>query len=736
MANPIATLKEKISPGRGSLGYGHIEIIVSAYRKWLTTHPEVAAIDDQIRLLALGGVPPAASAPARVNKLATVESVPPVPTKPIEFPIHEEIEISVIIPVFNQLHFTQACLASLQQHPDAERFEVIVVDDYSSDATSDVIGKIPGVVYLRNERNSGFTSSCNRGATEARGSLLLFLNNDTAVTPGWLSALHETFGNVPNAGLVGSKLVFPDGRLQEAGGIIWKDGSGWNRGKFGDAEKPEYNFLREVDYCSAACMMIPKSLFERVGGFDSKYSPAYYEDTDLAFKVRREGFKVLYQPLSTVVHYEGATGGTDLQTGAKKFQEINRTTFVSAWADVLAEKPANGDLASHDRLKPEQKRILVIDHHVPMPDRDSGSLRMFQMLKILHSLGHRVTFLPDNLANIPPYGAELQKRGIEVVYHPYARSVKEYLMAHGPEFDVVVLSRCDFARKHIANVLQYAPQSRTIFDTVDLHFLRDSREAELTQDVGAKLIAQEKQQQECEIVDQADETWVVSSVEQELLRSVRPHKSIEIVSNIVDVPGSRTPFSIRRDFLFIGSFQHRPNIDAVLFFTKEIYPAVKQRLPNAKFYVIGDKAPPEVVALASESIVVTGRQPDVQPYFDNVRLSIAPLRWGAGVKGKINQSMAFGVPVVGTSIAVEGMDLIDREDVMVADEPDQFANAMIELYQSEELWNRLSQNAIVKTRDLYSVTAAQKQLRKLFNNQHLLSTPDGQKKAKLRELAT
>jgi glycosyltransferase involved in cell wall biosynthesis len=279
-----------------------------------------------------------------------------------------------------------------------------------------------------------------------------------------------------------------------------------------------------------------------------------------------------------------------------------------------------------------------------------------------------------------------------------------------------VLSRCDFARKHIANARQYAPQSRIIFDTVDLHFLRDSREAELTQDTSAKRTAEDKRQQEYEIVDQADEAWVVSSVEQELLRQARPDKSIEIVSNIVDVPGSQTPFSLRRDFLFIGNFQHKPNVDAVLFFTKEIHPAVKRHLPNAKFYVIGDKAPPEVVALASEDIVVTGRQPDVERYFDNVKLSIAPLRWGAGVKGKINQSMSFGVPVVGTSIAVEGMTLIDREDVMVADEPNDFAKALIELYESEELWKRLSQNAISKTQNLYSVGAAEKQLRKLFNH--------------------
>ncbi len=350
---------------------------------------------------------------------------------------------------------------------------------------------------------------------------------------------------------------------------------------------------------------------------------------------------------------------------------------------------------------------------------------MFQILKILHGLGHRVTFLPDNVANIVPYGSELQKRGIEVICHPYAKSIREYLVAHGPEFDVIVLSRCDFARKHIADVREYAPQSRIVFDTVDLHFLRDGREAELTQDADAKLIAREKQQQECAIVDLADETWVVSEIEQQLLRDSCPHKSIEIVSNIVDVPGSRTPFSLRRDFLFIGSFLHRPNIDAVLFFAKEIYPAVKEHLPDTKFYVIGDKAPPELAALACESIIVTGRQPDVRPYFENVKLSVAPLRWGAGVKGKINQSMGFGVPIVGTSIAVEGMNLVDREDALVADEPDQFANAVIELYESEELWNRLSQNAISKTRELYSVNAAREQLQKLFNNQHLPSSSPG-----------
>jgi GT2 family glycosyltransferase len=716
IANPVSALKAKLSPSQSHnlLGYGHLEKIVSAYQKWRTAHPEITAIDDQIQALISGRL----STPWQ--RVAPAE--PPEPTRPIEFPVHQEVDISIIIPVFNQFRFTQACLASVQEHQGKERFEVIVVDDCSTDDTGEAVPRMPRVVYLRNEANAGFIASCNHGAEKARGKYLVFLNNDTIVTSGWLSALLDTFVEEPQAGIVGSKLVYPDGRLQEAGGIIWRDASGWNYGKFDDPEKPEYNYLREVDYCSAAALMVPKALFHRVGGFDSRYAPAYYEDTDLSFKVRRAGYKVLYQPLSEVIHYEGATGGIDLSTGTKKHQDINRSTFAETWAVELTAKPATGDLGFLHQPPPGRKNILVIDHHLPMPDKDAGSVRMFHILNILHQLGHRVTFIPDNLADIPPYGNELQKRGIEIIYRPYFKKVGEYLISHGSEFDAVVLSRCDFARKHIADTRLYAPQSRIIFDTVDLHFVRTDREAQITSDPQTREKARQKEELEYDLIDQADETWVVSSVEQKILREARPDKSVEIVSTIAEIPGSKNPFALRRDWLFIGGFQHTPNIDAVLFFLRRIYPLVSEHLRDAKFYIIGDKAPPEIVALATERIIVAGLQRDVRPFFDSVKLSVAPLRFGAGIKGKINQSMGFGVPVVATSLAVEGMPLTNRKDILVADEPEDFARALIELYESEELWNRLSENGIKKTRAMYSVDVAREKLRALFSDEHLTSS--------------
>jgi len=726
-ANPGATFKAKLSKRKTPSGYGHLEKIVAAYSKWRKEHPQIKKIDDEIKAIQIATIPrsgqPATDgqAPANVphQEVLATPAGPVLSLASICFPQHEHVDVSIVIPVFNQLEYTRACLASLQAVQEQPRFEVIVVDDCSTDGTTEVIPQIPGVVYLRNDSNSGFIASCNAGGKTARGKYLVFLNNDTLVKPGWLTALLDTFKEERRAGIVGSKLLYPDGRLQEAGGIIWQDASGWNYGKFDDPSKPEYNYLRDVDYCSAAALMVPKALFESAGGFDSRYAPGYYEDTDLAFKVRQAGYRVLYQPLSEVIHHEGATGGTDISTGAKKHQEINRSTFAEMWSDELAKRPANGDVTFLQQPRtPSGKNILVIDHHLPMPDRDSGSLRMFQILKILYRLGHRVTFLPDNLADMPPYTGELQKRGIQVVHHPYVKRVRDYLISHGPMFDVVVLSRCDFARKHVADVRLHAPQSRIIFDTVDLHYLREQREAQLTQDPDVRRKAQERQQLEDYLIKETDETWVVSPIEQQMLQENWPHKSIQVVSNIVDVTRSVTPFSLRRDWLFIGGFQHRPNIDAVLFFVEEIYPLVRDHLPDAKFYIIGDKAPPEIVALASDRIIVAGLQPDVRSFFDSVRLSVAPLRFGAGIKGKINQSMAFGVPVVATSIAVEGMNLTDHENVLAADEPQDFARALIELYESEELWKRLSQNGINKTQELYSTDAARKQLEFLFSDAH------------------
>ncbi|MBL0039463.1 MAG: glycosyltransferase family 2 protein [Xanthomonadales bacterium] len=233
------------------------------------------------------------------------------PASPIVLPRAASPRASIVIPVYNKWRYTEACLRSLAKETQRSGFEVIVVDDGSSDETWERLQQVEGITAHRNAENLGFVGSCNAGAALARGEYLVFLNNDTQVAPNWLDTLLDTFDQHPRVGTVGSQLVYPDGRLQEAGGIVFSDSSGWNYGRFGDPRDPACNFVREVDYCSGAAIAIPRALFEQRGGFDARYAPAYYEDTDLAFQVREAGLRVLYQPASTVFHFEGVSASTD-----------------------------------------------------------------------------------------------------------------------------------------------------------------------------------------------------------------------------------------------------------------------------------------------------------------------------------------------------------------------------------------------------------------------------------------
>ncbi len=261
---------------------------------------------------------------------------------PFSLPTSVAPLVSIIIPVHGKLAYTLACLRSLARHGALAPFEVIVVDDASPDASAATLTQIAGLQLLRNERNLGFTGSCNAGATAARGEFLLFLNNDTQVTPGWLDMLLRCFAERADCGIAGSRLVYPDGRLQEAGGLVFADGSCWTTGRFEPRDAPAFRYRRETDYVSGASLLIRREVFQRIGGFDARYAPAYYEDTDLAFAVRQLGLRVYYEPASTVIHCEGISSGTDLGSGTKRHQPINQLKFVDKWTSELSVQPPVG----------------------------------------------------------------------------------------------------------------------------------------------------------------------------------------------------------------------------------------------------------------------------------------------------------------------------------------------------------------------------------------------------------
>ena len=632
---------------------------------------------------------------------------------------------SIVIPVYGQCAHTLRCLRALAAHPPAVSVEIIVVDDASPDAqTREWLPQIAGLRLHRRAQNGGFVPACNDGAALAQGEFLVFLNNDTVPQPGWLDALLDTFEAEPAAGIVGARLLGMDGRLQESGGAVFSDGSARNLGRFADGDDPRYAWLREVDYVSGAALAIPRALFVELGGFDARYAPGYYEDTDLAFAARAAGRRVLVQPAARVVHVEGATAGTDTAQGMKAYQIRNRERFRERWAEALARQPApeaardESVLGESALLHLGRRQLLIVEAWLPRPDRDSGSLRLLNLMRLLREEGADVCLVAleeGDAASAEAAAEPLRREGIEVWHGRQLGALPAWLRRCGPRFAVAMACRCFLAHDVLPLLRRFAPQARAVFDTVDLHHIRERRGAELAGDRALLRAAERTRVQELAAVAAADITLVVSDSERALLAEAAPDARIALISNLHRVSGPGRGFDERRDLLFVGGFRHPPNTDAVRWCIDAIMPRIRAALPDATLHCIGADPPDDLRALDGQNGVrIHGHVPDLTPWLDGARIALAPLRYGAGVKGKINQSMAHGLPVVATACAVEAMHLRDGEDVLVADEPDAFADAVVRLYRERELWERLAANGLASVERHFSLDAARVAMREVF----------------------
>jgi GT2 family glycosyltransferase len=609
----------------------------------------------------------------------------------LAFPEPSTPRVSIVVPVHNQSDYTWNCLRVLRRDLPAGT-EVIVVDDASTDATQGVLSRCSGIRVIRNDENLGFCGSANRGAESARGDYLVFLNNDTEVQEGWIDALVDAVESEPDVGAVGAKLVLADGRLQEAGGIVWADASGWNYGLGEDPRRSRFNFRREVDYCSGAALMVRRESFERLGGFDRRFDPGFYEDVDLCFALRAEGQRTLYEPSSVVVHYGGVTFGTDRRAGVgahgREAEHRNLGVFAQKWSDELVNHlPPGAYEGFRGGRSPAPRTVLVCDEWVPREDRDAGSTRMNWIVRELAAMECRVTVFPRDRRDRPPHTARLERAGVEVCHG--RQSFPSFATERSGWYDLVIVSRPNVGVELMRDIERNFPDAAILYDTVDLQFVREQRRLELLGEAttGADVI----RATELDLMRRATATIVVTEDERLAVQEASPTTRTFLLPTVHPVDDETVPsFADRSDIVFIGRFEHPPNADGVRYFVKDVLPALRRRC-DAQFRVIGADPPPDLLAGPSTNTSFMGYVKDADSWIRKARVFVAPLRYGAGIKGKVGHAMSLGTPVVTTSVGAEGMGLVDGTTALIADSADAFADAVVRLYEDEGLWQRLSE---------------------------------------------
>ena len=580
--------------------------------------------------------------------------------------------VTIVIPVYNNWWATYECLRAIQTGVNETPFEIIVVDDCSSDLTQDALGNIRGIHVIRNEVNLGYLLSTNLGASKANSNskYILALNNDTKPGINWLDELFRECEIDPTIAIAGSTLIYPNGVLQEAGSQIFRDGSGWNLGRGDFFPNPKHSNMREVDYCSAASILVRKEFWDKIGGFDERFAPAYYEDTDLAFSARSMGYKVVIIPTSIVIHYEGLSHGISIDAGGKRYQELNRLKFIEKWEAVLKGHWKNEGFSRLEQKRESKGIVVICDQQLPAPQRDSGSHRTVRLIHHVMNLGYHVVLGSLDPSTTETNLTQLRRSGVEIHYQ--INSLMDSLQGRFTRVHAFWLIRPNVIEQVKSILPKDVSGSLIIGDLLDLpphkaNELRlDTHTLRLTKSV--------------------DRCVLVSSKEADFLAS----KGISHVSSVwhdFKVQENRRVWESTSGAIFVGGFRHQPNVEGLVWFIQEVLPIIRKQDPEFQVRVIGSGYPSDFINfLTFSNVFYLGSIGELKPSYATARMSLVPLLTGAGMKGKLAESLSFGVPVVSTSIGTEGFGFTEElAPVFTRDTPADFAEACLKLNVNESL---------------------------------------------------
>ena len=364
------------------------------------------------------------------------------------------------------------------------------------------------------------------------------------------------------------------------------------------------------------------------------------------------------------------------------------------------------------------QRLLILSSHVPTPDVDGGALRLVRIMRALQELGYQLTFIPRLPQSLPAVRERLACDRQALREHgfnaPAVTDPVAYLRAHAREFDLAIFNGFDAAEHLLDVVRRAAPDIIIVYDTVDLAHIREGRRARQTGDWVLRLHVINIARIEYRSIVRADCTWVVSDDERQIVRHKIRSANVDVLPGVFPIYPPQAGFGERNGLLFVGNFQHAPNVDAAHYLVDDIFPLVVEQIPNIELWIVGGFAPPSVQALQSSRVHIVGQAPDLDVYHEKVRVALAPIRYGAGIKTKVLSSMGYGVPVAMTHVAAEGLPIAHGFNGMVATDSGGLGASIVRLHEEQALWQFIASNSILTVERFYSPAALRATL------QHLL----------------
>ena len=624
----------------------------------------------------------------------------------LEFDNSQTPIVSIILILYNRAELTFACLKSIKQNCQLP-VEIVCIDNNSTDLTKELFKKVSGVKYIGNTDNKGFLLACNQANSYASGKYLLFLNNDAAIRKSAIENALGVFQSEKNVGAVGAKILLLDGNLQEAGSITWNDGSCLGYGRGQSPEKAKFMFRRKVNFCSGAFLLTPKKLFEKLGGFDEQFCPAYYEETDYCISLQEAGYDVYYEPSSVIDHFEFASSASN--EDAIELQKTNKSKFFEKHKEYLSHMPAP-DLANvlAGRQLNDKKKFLFIDDRIPHEDLGAGFPRSNLIISMLVELGYEVSVYSLNFPKEDTWEdiyRDLDPK-VEVIVDYRRERISKFIEERKDYYDLIWVSRPHNFEFLIDKIGDFN-NCKVIYDAEAVFSERQIEKAKLS---GEEIDEEEILNEELALSEYADAVVTVKESDKELFYKYG-NDYTHVLNVAFKIPEYLAPFESRQDLLFVGNldFDDSPNVDSIMWFVQNVFDTFKKQVPDAKLHLVGSNKSKVIRKLDKQrkDVMVHGRLDDLTNIFNKCKIFLAPTRYAAGSPAKAFLAAAYGVPIIATDLIIRQLQWIKESQIEGCDHknPELFTERLIHLYTDKNHWETVQSNAlnVIKHNHSYKV---------------------------------